>query len=75
MASEVRVDDGAGADGAGKTAGNRVPKKQCVFKGKCNALAVQLFAIDDKYETRCNILKKKLLSVVVVVVVVVVAGQ
>ena len=27
-------------------------KKQYIFKGECNALAVQLFAIEDKYETR-----------------------
>ena len=30
----------------------RARRKQHLFKGSCNALSVQLFAIDDKYETR-----------------------
>ena len=27
-------------------------EKHCVLKGACNALAVQLFAIDERYEMR-----------------------
>ena len=36
----------------GSTELKRPHKKQYVFRGGCNALAIQLFAIDDKYETR-----------------------
>lgn len=34
------------------TSEKKARKKQYFFKGGCNALAVQLFAIDEKYETR-----------------------
>ena len=32
----------------------RPRKKEYILKGECTALAVQLFAIDDKFETRFN---------------------
>lgn len=40
-----------GVDGSGDNV-KKARKKQYALKGSCNALAVQLFAIDDKYETR-----------------------
>ncbi len=41
-----------GADAATSPGLKRPHKKQYTFKGGCNALAVQLFAIEDKFETR-----------------------